>query len=212
MAFDASEPLAKALRTRLSEPLPGIDAQYRMAPFGRTRIDYRTLITGTYHDSAVLVVLCQDASGWYLPLIQRPDYDGYHSGQIALPGGKRDPGDLSLEATAVRECAEEIGIGPECELLGALTPLFIPVSNFLVHPYIAVCPVEDPPIRPHVREVRSVLKLQLDLLNDPTFEKEGDVLAGGATLHVPCFELASHRIWGATAMILSELREVIASV
>ena len=206
---DATLRLAAALRLRLAAPLPGIGAQYLMAPYGRERIDYRSLAPGSYRDSAVLAVICDRGGRASIPLIERSEYEGIHSGQIALPGGKHDPGDGTFAGTAVRECEEEIGIGPECELLGALTPLYIPVSRYVVHPFVALYPGHDAPVRPHAREVKSITMLDLERLTDPSFEIEADVNAGGLKLRVPCFDLHPHRVWGATAMMLAELREIV---
>src|SRR4051812_11091669 len=98
------------LRSGLHNP-PGEEAQYRMAPRHRQRLEVETLKVEQFRPSAVLVLFCRNSSGtWYIPLIERMSYNGAHSAQISLPGGKREDADKTLQETALRECYEEIGI------------------------------------------------------------------------------------------------------
>ncbi len=198
---------------RLAHSLPGRDAQYLMAPMHRERIETETLKAGQYKPSAVMIVFCRDANDQlFIPLIQRASYNGVHSGQISFPGGKFEEGDVSLENTAVRECFEEIGL-KDLELIGKLTSLYIPVSGFLVEPYVAWCKMKDPVMMGQQREVVTVLKMPVsDLLNDSRIQNGHIELSDHMTIKTNWYALEQSKVWGATAMILSELKEAIKDV
>ena len=198
------------LKNALKKPLPGIEAQYRMAPSSRGRFPVETLDPSTITQGAVLILLFVNEKDIYFPLIERVSYEGPHGWQISLPGGKKDPQDFSLEDTALRECFEEIGIGQEIEILGKLTSLYIPVSKFLVEPYVAACYLKDPEFIPHQREVKQVIRMKLtDLISDNNGTVGTVTYGNGLSLKCPYYLVAEKQVWGATAMILSELREVI---
>ena len=145
----------------------------------------------------------------YLPFIERPRYDGPHSGQIALPGGKREVGDPDLAATAVRETGEEIGVPGSCiQVLGQLTPVYIPNSHYLVTPSVGLM-AAAPAFRPDPVEVKTVLECPLALLLDPACRKREIRNFGDLDVDVPFFQVGEHHIWGATAMMLAELLEVL---
>jgi 8-oxo-dGTP pyrophosphatase MutT (NUDIX family) len=205
--------LINRLKTALAAPLPGVEAQYLMAPDHRRRILTEELGEREYRPSAVMIVLCEDAAGQiFIPLTERMAYKGHHSGQISLPGGKPDPADPDLEHTALRECREEIGIR-EMETLGKLTPLFIPVSRFLVHPYLSVCQVKNPLMTSQEREVKNILRLGLDQLMDDKRIKEGRMtVSGNLQIRAPWFDVEGQPVWGATAMILSELKQILRTI
>lgn len=189
--------------------MPGTQVQYQMAPVGRRVQELHMQANIRYRPSAVLIVLCRDAHGeLFIPLIERHAYKGVHSGQVSLPGGKYEEQDINLENTALRECREEIGLSG-LELLGGLTELLIPVSGFKVQPFVAHCRQINPTLVGQEREVKSLLNLYLnDLLND-SIQKVGPVsLPDNSQIRAPYFELNNYKIWGATAMILRELKEV----
>lgn len=197
------------LREILLNPLPGESAQYRMAPEHRSRLS-QTEVTN-FRPSAVLLLLCYDEQGLYLPLIQRNSYDGAHSAQVSLPGGKFEKGDGNLEATALRECREEIGID-QVEVLGRLSPLYIPVSGFLVHPFVGVCKQHSPIFVPQQREVQEILALRARDLNGTQLIKSGWIELGPSLkIKTPWYEVQGKKVWGATAMILSEFSEIYAA-
>ncbi|HQQ94958.1 MAG TPA: CoA pyrophosphatase [Bacteroidia bacterium] len=201
------------LRARLSETLPGTEAHSLMMPSHRKLVSADSLLEGSFKPGAVLVLLCYDKSKrYFIPLIQRFSYEGHHSGQVALPGGKPESGDADLQETALRECFEEIGLGHDVEVLGGLSPLYISVSGFLVHPFVAVYKKEVESFVPHEREVEEVLKFFLDELLDEKNKQIGEVQLPGGHLEAPYFALSDKRVWGATAMILSEFREVLRSI
>jgi 8-oxo-dGTP pyrophosphatase MutT (NUDIX family) len=194
----------------LRDKLPGEEAQYRMAPLHRQRLEIETLKVEQYRPSAVMILLCEDEKDKiFIPLTERMAYNGAHSGQISLPGGKADEKDTDLKQTAIRECFEEIGI-KEIEVLGPLTKLFIPVSSFLVQPFIGICTIKNPPIKVQEREVKSLLKLYLDELTDENLIQKGSIdVFTNLKIEAPWFNVGGHKVWGATAMILSELKELL---
>ena len=128
--------IIKALKNRL----PGRNAQLKMAPMNRARINLDDIEIQTYRKSAVMILFCEDENqNIFIPLIERMSYDGVHSGQISFPGGKFDIDDVDLKNTALRECLEEIGI-IDADIIGELSDLPIPVSKFLVKPArFAIC-------------------------------------------------------------------------
>jgi 8-oxo-dGTP pyrophosphatase MutT (NUDIX family) len=159
----------------------------------------------------VLILLYEKDGELFLPLIQRPVYEGVHSGQMALPGGKREPSDYDAIATALRETQEEIGILPgQIKVLGTLTPLFIPPSQFWVNVILAYSD-ELLFFTPDVHEVAAVVEFPLSYLTTKSTVENRAVNMGGAGMNssVPGYVYQDHFIWGATSMILSELRELI---
>ncbi len=198
------------LKNELQNPLPGIQAQYEMAPVSRPRFDIENLSEGQYRPSAVMILFCLDNDGeYFIPLIERMAYNGTHSAQVSFPGGKYEAEDENLQNTAIRECFEEIGLKEEIEIIGKLTRLFIPVSGFLVEPYVGFCKIKDPIIIPQEREVKSVLKLSLSQLLDNSIIEEGVVQASEYKIKTPYFLVEGNKVWGATAMMLNELKAVL---
>ncbi|MDO8999095.1 MAG: CoA pyrophosphatase [Bacteroidota bacterium] len=204
------EELINKLKIELKKTLPGIEVQYEMAPLSRPRVDVKTLEKSQYQLSAVLIVFCLDEDGnVFIPLIERGVYNGLHSGQIGFPGGKFETSDENLQNTAIRECYEEIGLGSGIEIIGKLTSLFIPVSSFLVEPYVGVCKNKGPLMIPHEQEVKNVLKLFLNnLMNINTIEL-GELEVDGNKIKTPYFLVEGYKVWGATAMILNELKTIL---
>jgi 8-oxo-dGTP pyrophosphatase MutT (NUDIX family) len=185
----------------LKDMLPGKEAQSRMAPVGR-----ETQTTNQKTQKAgVLLLLFPSDDFIHTVFIRRQVYDGVHSGQISLPGGKQESGDNNLTETALRETQEEIGIHKDdVKILGKLTPLYIPVSNNFVYPVIGSLPYE-PELIPDTREVEMIYKVRLKELLDPTCIIENEIfIENNKEFRAPFFKIDELKIWGATAMILSE--------
>jgi 8-oxo-dGTP pyrophosphatase MutT (NUDIX family) len=206
------EQFINKLKLKLKEPLPGEEVQYVMAPLNRGKTDTAKLSKGDFKSSAVMLLICRDENdNLFIPLTQRYTYDGAHSGQISFPGGKSDEGDTDLTNTALRECREEIGITEDhIEILGNLTPLFIPVSNFLVQPVIGFCNTKNILFNKNEREVKSIIKLSLSELLNAKIVKTGLIeIRNSEKIKAPYFEIEGLIVWGATAMILNEFKAII---
>jgi 8-oxo-dGTP pyrophosphatase MutT (NUDIX family) len=197
------------LFSRLRQPLPGLEAQLRLAHPDRIRNVRERKIPDDARISSVLVLLYPTDTDVHFPLIVRPDYPGVHSGQVGLPGGKQEPEDSSLSVTALRETQEEVGIHPSSiELLGPLTPLYIPPSGFLVHPFVGWLG-RSPEFTTDPTEVASLFEVPVSRLIDPNAVSEERIrLQNGLQLTTPAFRFNDRIVWGATAMILSEFGEV----
>lgn len=198
------------LKIKLQQPLPGMDAQFEMAHVKREKIFENTPDALVYRPSAVLIVTYpNEMNEPIVLLIERVTYDGVHSGQIALPGGKADPEDTDLKATALREFFEETGSDATPEIIGTLTPVYIPVSKFVVHPFVGYLTA-----RPHFtkseREVQELIEWPLAELVLPETVKQTVVEPmPGFKLTTPYFDIKEKVLWGATAMIMNELKWVL---
>lgn len=191
--------------------LPGVQAQLQMAPSIRQTDILNMGVGRNPVKSSVLLLFYPDREQQVATvLIQRPEYDGAHSGQISFPGGRHEPGDPDLAFTALREAHEEIGVDPGLvNLKGRLTDLFIPPSNFIVTPYLGISD-RRPDFIPDPVEVAAILEISLkDLLNPACREMKLITLRDGYRLETQCFNLNGHIVWGATAMIISEMAEII---
>ncbi len=199
------------LRTRLRRPLPGQAAQYRMAHRGR---QYAPPAPEEAKQAAVLALFYPKEADWHLVLIERAGHqDDRHRGQIGFPGGRHEPQDADLSQTALREAEEEVAAPAEAvEILGKLTQLYIPVSNFLVHPYVGYLDFR-PVFRPQASEVASIIEVPFEHLRRDSTQGYTDLTVGrGLTLRrVPFFDVHGHVVWGATAMMLNELLEALSA-
>ena len=190
----------------LRRPLPGLDAQLRMAPDYRAKTLRERVIPANYKQAGVLILLYPRDGQLYFPLTRRTEKVKNHKGQISLPGGARE-GRESLQQTALRETYEELGVPSDhLDVLGQLTPLYVPPSRFLISPFVAysaTCPRFDPdPV-----EVAALIETPLALLLDPQTEVWEEWEIGGKPVQVPFFQVLhqDNKVWGATAMVLSEL-------
>jgi 8-oxo-dGTP pyrophosphatase MutT (NUDIX family) len=191
----------------LNQELPGAQAQQRMSPTFRGHIGS----PGEPAEAAVLALIYPSGGKLHLVFIKRNEYDGPHSAQISFPGGAREAGDRSLEETAIRETREEVGISSTIEVLGRLTPLHIPVSNFMVYPYVGWMK-EAPVFHPDPTEVQYVIEVPLESLLDPANRDSERLFRHGISMEAPFYRTGKEKIWGATAMILSELLELATSL
>jgi len=193
----------------LNDPLPGKEAHLQMFPPNRKTSLLEA--SDAAKQSAVLIILYPaENKKVYTLFIERPIYDGVHSGQIAFPGGRFEEEDQSLERTALREANEEIGILPEnVTVLSALTPVYISPSNFLVTPYLAYTPSLGN-LSLNKREVEKVVYVSLaDLIDESIITIKKVNHSSGLKIETPCFDINGTIIWGATAMMLSELKAIL---
>ena len=202
------------LRARLAAPLPGRNAQYKMASMRRLEeLGFNPVPPPDAKVACVINLLHRRENGrWHTVLIQRTDNPrDRHSGQVSFPGGRYEESDGALVNVALREAHEEVGVSPvEVQVLGRLTELYIPVSNFVVHPFVGVL-LGKPDFRPQPGEVESILTPELGIFSRPENKKTTDLTTGsGVTIKsVPYFDVDGRVVWGATAMILSEFLEVM---
>ena len=155
-------------------------------------------------EAGVLALLFPQADVPTLVLTVRHGYLRQHAGQISFPGGRREEGE-TLRETALREAQEEIGLAPgTVDVLGSLTPLYIPPSGFCVYPFVGV--VSTPPfLRPTDVEVAQILHVPFPFLLDPKTRQQASRTLHGQEMTVPFFAVDGHQVWGATAMMLAEL-------
>lgn len=196
------------VRTALQLPeFDGHAAQQHMMPLARIRFrpDERE---GTPRQGAVLLLLYCHDDELYLVLTRRRDDLSSHPGQVSLPGGRQDPPE-TLAETALRETEEEIAVSPdEIRLLGQLTSLYIYPSDFEVQPFVGVYVGDGrPAFVPSPEEVAAIIEVPLDHLLDQSLRAEEPWQLRGMEVTVPFFHLDGYKVWGATAMMLSEFAE-----
>ena len=199
-----------SIKEKLEKPLPGVSSQLKMAGLRRFMKDGVIVVPDDVRKGAVLTLFYPHNSKLYMVFIKRTEYPGVHSGQISFPGGGLEQVDKDIVDTALREAEEEIGVNRNSVMvLGKLTDLFIPPSNFLVTPVVGYT-TERPDFRPDPDEVDRILEYPMDeLLNELNIMEKEIAIFPEVTLKVPCFYIDGNVIWGATAMILSELLDVI---
>ena len=200
----------EAIRQALQRPLPGLAAQLRMSPPGRPSAIPQT--APPPREAGVLLLLYPKENELHFVLTQRTERLGNHSGQISFPGGRREPDDADLAATALRETHEELGVAlNDIELLGPLTPLYVPPSHFLIQPSVAYLP-HAPAFNPNTAEVAEVIETPLTVLWDEATkgaEMRTLISQNGKQVLTPHYRIAGHNVWGATAMILSEFEQLL---
>lgn len=206
-AEEQRDRLAEQLRQRLAVHDWTAACYQRFAPelsYGRHRGP-----AGLNARPAAVVALFYPSSGmWHLPLILRPASMSEHAGQISLPGGGAEPGEAA-QACALRELHEELGVEPALvRMLGSLPPIFVYASNFLVHPFVAIAS-ECPPFRPDSREVAELLEVPVQHLLDQRNYEAHTIVRGHLSFEAPGITFQGRHIWGATALILGELMDII---
>ena len=191
----------------LGQPLPGAPAQALMAPRPRRQWPASFDPAHIRHAAGLLLVFPIDASA-HIVLTVRADSLGRHGGQVSLPGGVVEPGE-TFEEAAIREAHEEVGLSPDdVRVLGALTPLDIPISGFRLHPIVAAAAVR-PALTPADGEVASILEVPIGELVDPARQVTTTRVGEGRDLTVPAFRVGGVEIWGATAMVVAEFLSLL---
>ncbi|RLT44916.1 MAG: CoA pyrophosphatase [Chloroflexi bacterium] len=197
------------LRQRLADPLPGLNAHRRMSPVPRAGTEPGYVPPIPPRRGGVLLLFYPHNNVLHLPLILRPTYDGVHSGQVSFPGGGQEAMDASLTATALREAYEEVGIPPDAvEIVGHLSKLYIEPSNFEVYPTVGWM-AQRPAFRIDPNEVARLLEVPFADFQKPANRYEEMWNLRGRQVRVPFFQIEGQTVWGATAMIVSELMAVI---
>lgn len=199
------------IKDALAQELPGVGAQQAMARFGRS-----STIPDNFKPAAVLLLLFPKDGDIHFVLTRRTSrYKGdRHSGQISFPGGSAEKSDPDLYFTSARETHEEIGVPMEkITHIGKLTELYIPVSNFLVHPFVGFSE-RQPIYSPQIEEVEEIIEVPLELLMDPATLQSKDITIQDGLLikEVPYFNIYDHVVWGATAMMLNEFKTIIEQI
>ncbi len=201
--------LIENIKCRLQKGLPGESFQYKMAPVSRPKSDFYIKNKIVPKKGGVLVLVYELNQQIYVLLTLRKEYNGVHSKQVSFPGGKFEDGDGNLLNTALREANEEVGIKiNQVEIISNLTDLYIPPSNFLVSPYLAFTS-KRPSFEIQEAEVEQLIEIPLKELFDENNKSIKEVLlSDGNIIEVPCYLSQDNVIWGATAMIISELEEL----
>ncbi len=200
------------LQKHLNNSLPGIDSQYKMAGSYRPVVSIDEALEKQAKSAGVVILVNKWNDEFHFLMIQRTTYDGAHSGQMAFPGGKMEPQDATIIDTAIRECYEEIGIKvSKSDILGALTPLFIPVSHFVVYPFIAFIDaplqfIKDP------TEVEAIYLFKVQDFFKPENIQDFSFQMQNQTMTVPSYRFQEQTVWGASAMILSEWFDIIQKI
>lgn len=200
------EDFIHSLQLALNQPLPGTSAHHQMAPY-RKNIQ----VAGVEPKiSAVLGLLYPIQNEYHLVLTKRNEYEGTHSAQVSFPGGKKEEQDEDLIFTAIRETREEIGVEITTQqIIGSLTQVYIPPSNYLVQPILAWTD-HQPTFNPDPHEVHYIIELPIQsLLKPESIQEEKITLSNGLRMTVPCFKIKNEIIWGATALILNEIKEIL---
>jgi 8-oxo-dGTP pyrophosphatase MutT (NUDIX family) len=190
--------------------LGGLEAHFRLAPEIRLRYNSEKIAARNPKKAAVLALFYPNSeNNTCFLLTQRASYKGTHSAQISFPGGKIEVSDKDLEETALRETFEEVGIKKEkISVIREITDVYIPPSNFLATPFIGYS--NQKPLLDINHEVDHTFDVLLeDLLNDSNISSINITTSYAKNIDVPCFKLNNYIVWGATAMVLNEIKELL---
>lgn len=203
-----------AVTNVLNVELPSISSHIKMAPLERVKMmEENSYDLSSVRKAAVMMLFYPKNEVTHLVLIVRNSYPGVHSSQIAFPGGKVEEIDFDLKQTALRETHEEIGIHPnDIHVIRDFSSIYIPPSNFLVYPFLGISQVELT-FTLQEEEVAGIIELPLSALLDDTIMSIKNLETSYSKLiEVPVFQIEEHTVWGATAMMLSELKDVLKMV
>ena len=191
-------------------PLPGKQAHRELAPYRNEKeLDFKN--KNPKIASTLLLIYPKDGETFFC-LIERQEYEGTHSNQISFPGGKNESGE-SMKETALRETMEEIGVDPvSINIIGELSQVFVPPSNFLIHPFVGYCDF-TPDFKANEREVKRIIEVNIDELfkKDVIKIKKNSLKksSGNVNFEVPYLDLNNKIVWGATSVILNEFRRML---
>lgn len=195
--------------------LPGEDVQFKMAPIERLQELKNAARDKNTAKNAGVMSLFYPSENFEtrLILILRKTYNGVHSAQVGFPGGKLEDGDETIQDAALRETEEEIGISRgTISVLKKLTEIYIPPSNFFVQPFLGIT-TESPRFIPQEEEVEALIEVSLvDFMDDENITIQTLPTSYAKSMEVPAFKLNGHIVWGATAMMLNEVRELLKMV
>lgn len=193
-----------------NKPLGGLTSQFKLAPKLRTQFSQELITSKNPRKAAVLALFYPDENNQTRFLLtQRASYNGTHSAQISFPGGKVEEKDINLEETALRETYEEVGVTTNSiKVIRQLSDSYIPPSNFLVTPFLGLTS-KKPTFAPN-NEVANLIEVLIsDLLNDNNLTSKEMETSYMKNIDVPCFKLNNYIVWGATAMMLSEIKDLL---
>ncbi|GGD27753.1 NUDIX hydrolase [Hyunsoonleella pacifica] len=192
--------------------LPAESSHFKMVP--PTRKDFAKYSKEQLENAKRAGVLAlfypNNINETYFVLMLRKTYKGVHSAQVSFPGGKLEPDDKNIEETALRETFEEVGVPiSDIEVIRPLSQVYIPPSNFCVQPFVGI--LEKPPVfKKEENEVEQIIEVKLsDLMNDDNFTQTTMKTSYSIGIEVPAFVLNGFIVWGATAMMLSEVKDVL---
>ncbi len=210
MTFEEFAALIPAIQ---KAKLGGMEAQFRLAPAYREKYDLDFIKSKNPLLAAVLLLIFPDKDlNMRFLLIKRPDYAGHHANQISFTGGKKSEKDFDLLETAIRETEEEVGIKIyQNQILKTLTEVYIPPSNFLVQPYMAWIP-STPAFYPNYEVEKLMTPLLHNFLNVKNIQTKDVIGSHGKSWKSPGFILEDEFVWGATAMIISEIIDLFGKV
>lgn len=197
-------------------PLPGEASHVKMAPNFRIEELRRARDKQKNPKKAgVMALFYPDMHNetHLLLILRQPHPKDVHSNQIGFPGGKVEKNDSNIEATALRETWEEVGVFPEnIEVVRAFSAIYIPPSNFEVHPFMGLYRMTKPFV-PQVSEVAALIEVPLsDFLDDTRLFTETLTTSYAKNVSVPAFKLNGYTVWGATGMMLNEIRTLLKEV
>lgn len=207
MDFDYFQHIISRIKT---SEIGGLDAQFKLAPKIRLKYSDEKINALTPKKAAVTALFYPNNENETCFLLTlRAEYNGTHSSQISFPGGKFDPADHSLQSTALRETYEEVGVKVrEISLFKQMTDVYIPPSNFLVTPFLGF--LKTPPEFQKNHEVEELISISVtDLLKDSSVSTTTLSTSYAKNMEVPCFILNNYVVWGATAMMLNEIKELL---
>ncbi len=198
------------IKLALQQTLPGEKAQHIMAPQHRVSTEEYLKYNPNPKKSCVLILFYPKENKPHLVLTLRHNYKGAHSGQISFPGGKTEERDPTPEATALRETEEEIGIDSSTiDIIGKLSGLYIPVSGFWVNPFVAISN-QYPSFNINEKEVKELIEVPLiEIMRNDIVSTTQFIIKDNITINAPCYIIQGRIVWGATAMMLAELKEVL---